>query len=86
LAARAPGLDNFGQSFVLRDDAGWQITDAGRTFLASLETPIQMSAGDEQATEDLVTRVPLPALPQKRLVILNRRRRRAARRRRPAAA
>jgi hypothetical protein len=86
LAARAPGLDIFSQSFVLRDDAGWQITDAGRTFLASLETPIQMSAGDEQATEDLVTRVPLPALPQKRLVILNRRRRRAARRRRLAAA
>jgi hypothetical protein len=86
LAARAPGLDIFSQSFVLRDDAGWQITDAGRTFLASLETPIQMSAGDEQATEDLVKRVPLPALPQKRLVILNRRRRRAARRRRPAAA
>jgi hypothetical protein len=86
LAARAPGLDIFSQSFVLRDDAGWQITDAGRTCLASLETPIQMSAGDEQATEDLVTRVPLPALPQKRLVILNRRRRRAARRRRPAAA
>ena len=34
LAARAPGLDIFSQSFVLRDDAGWQITEAGCAFLA----------------------------------------------------
>jgi hypothetical protein len=33
LAARAPDLDIFSQSFVLRDNAGWQITDAGRAFL-----------------------------------------------------
>lgn len=46
LAARAPGLDIFSQSFVLRDEVGWQITDAGRTILASLETPIQSSAGE----------------------------------------
>src|SRR5438552_3403975 len=32
LAARAPGLDIFGQALVLRDDTGWQITDAGRAF------------------------------------------------------
>jgi hypothetical protein len=82
LAARAPGLDIFSQSFVLRNEAGWLITDAGRAFLASLEMPIQVSAGEEQPPEDLVTLVP-PALP---LVSLNRRRRRAARRRRPAAA
>jgi hypothetical protein len=85
LAARAPGLDIFTQSFVLRDEAGWLITDAGRAFLASLEMPIQVSAGEEQPPEDLETLVP-PALPQVRLVSLNRRRRRAARRRRPAAA
>ena len=30
LAARAPDLDIFSQSFVLRDNAGWQITDASR--------------------------------------------------------
>jgi hypothetical protein len=29
MAARFPGLDIFRQSLVLRDDAGWQITDAG---------------------------------------------------------
>ena len=30
LAARAPGLDIFGQRLVLRDSSGWQITPAGR--------------------------------------------------------
>ena len=33
LAARAPGLDIFGQRLVLRDSSGWQITAEGRTFL-----------------------------------------------------
>ena len=70
LAMRAPGLDIFSQSFVLRDDAGWLITDAGRAFLVSLEVPIQMNAPDEQPPEDLVTPVPPPALPQMRLVSL----------------
>jgi hypothetical protein len=37
LAARAPQLDIFGRAFVLRDDSGWQITDAGRQFLDWLE-------------------------------------------------
>jgi hypothetical protein len=39
LTARGRGLDIFGQAFVRRDDAGWQIIDAGRKFLASAETP-----------------------------------------------
>jgi hypothetical protein len=39
LAARAPDLNIFGQSLVLRTDAGWQITDAGRALLASIEDP-----------------------------------------------
>ena len=39
LAARAPGLDIFSSGYVLRDTAGWQITDAGRDFLESIETP-----------------------------------------------
>ena len=86
LAVRAPGLDIFSQSFVLRDETGWHITDAGRTFLASLEIPIRLSAADERPTEDLVTPVTPPALLQMRIVSLNRRARRAARRRRPAAA
>jgi len=32
LAARAPGLDIFGQGLILRDSSGWQITPEGRAF------------------------------------------------------
>jgi hypothetical protein len=39
LAALAPGLDIFRSRFVFVDRANWQITDAGRAFLISLETP-----------------------------------------------
>ena len=38
LAERAPDLDIFSQSLVIRDNTGWQITDAGRTFLDFLQT------------------------------------------------
>jgi len=80
LAARAPGLDIFSQSFVLRDDAGWQITEAGRAFLASVETPIQ--ADNQRPPEPVATPVPAPASPPIRLVTVNRRgRRRRARER-----
>ena len=73
LAARAPDLDIFSQSFVLRDGAGWQITDGGRAFLASVETPVSMMASSEQALEAIVTVTPIPASPT-RLVAVNRRR------------
>ena len=80
LAARAPGLEIFSQSFVVRDDAGWQITDSGRAFLASVEIPIQMTADNEQPPEAaVVTPVPPQASPPIRLVTVNRH----ARRRRP---
>jgi hypothetical protein len=79
MAARAPDLEIFSQSFALRDDAGWQITDAGRAFLASVETPIQLAADNEQPPEAVATPVPSPAPPPIRLVAVNRR----GRRRRP---
>jgi hypothetical protein len=40
LAARAPQLDIFSQRLVLRDAVGWQLTDAGRQCLCTLETPV----------------------------------------------
>jgi hypothetical protein len=88
LAARAPGLDIFSQALVLRDDTGWQITDAGRALLASVEKPIPTMKGDEQATEAVVTLTPIPASPPIRLVGGSQRRprRRAADRMRPSAA
>ena len=82
LAAHAPGLDIFTQSFVLRDDTGWQITDAGRAFLTSVETPIPMTATNEPPPETMVLPTPVPASPAPlRLIGLNGRR---PQRRRPA--
>ena len=88
LIARAPDLDIFSQALVLRDDTGWQITVAGRAFLASVETPIPTMSGSEQAAESIVTLTPISAPPPIRPVSLSRRRlrRRAAGRMRPSAA
>jgi hypothetical protein len=41
LADRAPSLDIFTQGFVIRDTAGWQLTDAGQMMLRRLEDPVQ---------------------------------------------
>jgi hypothetical protein len=90
LAARAPDLDIFSQSYVLREDAGWQITDAGRAFLAFLERPVPMTVEVDEAPELIVTPpMPMPAPPAPMpLLVLNRRRPRRrgmADRRRPFA-
>jgi hypothetical protein len=52
MLAQAPDLDIFSQNLVVTDAAGWQITDAGRSLLASIEKPAAAAA---QAVE--------PALP-----------------------
>ena len=62
LAARAPGLDIFGQRLVLRDSSGWQITPEGRTFLNLLET------GASSANVSLAE--PSPPLPQQPPLLL----------------
>ena len=41
LARRVPAIDIFSAGYVLRDDEGWQITSAGRDFLAALEAVSQ---------------------------------------------
>jgi hypothetical protein len=66
LAARAPGLDIFSQSFVRRDDAGWEITDAGRAFLASIERPNTVTAAVAPAPTTVVILAPKPASPPMR--------------------
>jgi hypothetical protein len=70
LAARAPKLDIFADSFVLRDDRGWQITEGGRQFLASLEVPLPETA---QAPETATKEPRSSALPTLRLVVNNER-------------
>ena len=88
LAARAPGLDIFSQALVLRDDSGWQITDAGRELLASVEKPARVVATSDQGPEVVVTLASVPASPAIRLAAVSRRRprHRRADRIRPSAA
>ena len=49
LAARAPGLDIFTSGYILREDGGWRITDAGHNFLRLIETPVPAEAASEPA-------------------------------------
>jgi hypothetical protein len=75
LAARAPELDIFGSAFVLRDDRGWQVTDAGRQFLVSLETLAYAENHQQQLLEANVSvaRMTVPPIqpPALRLVVDN---------------
>ena len=69
LAARAPKLDIFADSLVLRDVNGWHITESGRQFLAALEAPLPITAEPVQAPEADTTKS--PASPKLRLVVNN---------------
>jgi hypothetical protein len=76
LAARAPNLEIFADTFVLRDEVGWCITDSGRQFLATLEAPIPVHAEEnEQPPGPSVTVVTAPSQvqPTLRLVVDNTR-------------
>ena len=80
LAARAPGLDIFSQSFVRRDDAGWEITNAGRAFLASIERPNTVTATDVAHAPTTVLTLPPKAAstPMRGIHRRSQRRRRTA--------
>jgi hypothetical protein len=72
LAARAPKLDIFGDSFVVRDKNGWQITPRGRHFLASLDAPLSTASEPARAIEtDITKESPSRAIPPLRLVVSN---------------
>jgi hypothetical protein len=72
MAARVPNLDIFVDSLVLRDVNGWHITEGGRQFLASLETPLPIAAESVQAPEaDTTKQCQSPAIPKLRLVVNN---------------
>jgi hypothetical protein len=77
LAARAPNLSIFSSGYVIRDAGGWQITDAGRTFLISIEAP-----APEQAIEPAMlqaTAVTGPDLPPNVIQLANYKIRRRSR-------
>jgi hypothetical protein len=72
-SALAPDLDIFGSQFVLRDDAGWQLTEAGHAFLSAIEKPAR--AAHEQITSpEIIVMMCAPARqsPPLRLVASNR--------------
>ena len=72
LAARAPELDIFGDVFVVRDKNGWQITESGRQFLASLDVPLSTASEPAPAIHTVITKEPPSrALPPLRLVVNN---------------
>jgi hypothetical protein len=82
LSARAPDLDIFSSCYVLRDDAGWQLTEAGQAFLAAVERPA--AAADQELTpSEVIVTVSAPArqspAPPLRLVADNRQGRHRAR-------
>jgi hypothetical protein len=81
LAAWVPDLDIFSQGFVLRNEAGWQITDEGRSFLIALETSDRLTRRpnpEPVALESNLTPAPLPP-PQLLLIGVKRRRPKARR-------
>jgi hypothetical protein len=82
IAARAPDLDIFSQAFIVREPTGWQITGAGRDFLATIEKPASPVAPLIEAAPAVAD--PPVAVPPKPLIVINTRRER--RRRRPPRA
>jgi hypothetical protein len=83
LSALAPDLDIFGSRYVLRDDAGWQLTEAGHAFLAAIEMPALATPAEEITRPEVIVTLQAPAhqlpAPPLRLVIDNPRQRRRAR-------
>jgi hypothetical protein len=80
LAARAPDLDIFSQAFIVREPTGWEITAAGRDFLASVEKTAQPMA-PPIAAPPVTANPPTAAAPSAPLVEINPRRHRRRRRR-----
>jgi hypothetical protein len=81
LAARAPGLDIFTSGYVQRNSRGWQITDAGREFLKSVEAPASKPTAEPPEAPPGVVPA-MPQLPQNVIQLADHK----ARRRRSAAA
>jgi hypothetical protein len=72
IAARAPDLDIFSQAFVVRERTGWQITAAGRDFLATIEKPATSMAPPIEAVRAMAD--PPVAAPPKPLIVIYTRR------------
>ena len=78
LAARAPDLSIFSSGYVIRDDSGWQITDAGRAFLISIEAVTCETTVIETEIVQLAAEPSLPPNVVRITDLAERRRRREA--------
>ncbi|QIG96299.1 hypothetical protein [Bradyrhizobium sp. 6(2017)] len=58
LIEHAPDLNIFAAKFVLRDKAGWEITEDGRLFLAALETAVAVRRSPLRSVVDPPTSEP----------------------------
>jgi hypothetical protein len=87
IAARAPGLEIFGQGLVGRDATGWWITDTGLELLATIERPTSQTAPRVEAIA-VVDEPPAISAPPVPLIGINARRsrRRRSERRTPRTA
>src|SRR4051794_14115364 len=76
LSKLAPELDIFGSQYVLRDNAGWQLTVAGHDFLVAVEGPASTAPPDQDITPvEVIVKVALARqsqAPALRLVVDNR--------------
>jgi hypothetical protein len=81
LSARAPDLDIFSSRYVFRDEAGWQLTQAGYAFLDAVEMPAPATSDQQNTAPEIIVTGSTAAgqLPPLRLVADNRRGRRRAR-------
>ncbi|MCC8953628.1 hypothetical protein H8B02_09235 [Bradyrhizobium sp. Pear77] len=85
LAARVPDLDLFANRLVLRDETGWQLTEAGREILTLPNLPLPVVPEVSVAPVPLLqTEAPaaLPPRPLERAIPARRPSRREGRRRR----
>jgi hypothetical protein len=64
LAARAPGLNIFTSGYVVRDEGGWRITEAGREFIKSIESPPQVPQLVIESSPAMAAVKVTPDLPQ----------------------
>ena len=66
LSARAPDLDIFGSGYVLRDDAGWKLTEAGHAFLVAVEMPASAIHDQELTPVEVIVMSARPSSRQRR--------------------
>lgn len=58
LASNAPSLDIFTEGYVIRNAAGWQITNAGRKALRLMDKPLAETSAEISATVAATARKP----------------------------